>query len=340
MSKQIIQGFPPMQKEEFKVYVRSLTFNQSAYIEDCLNGVSMQQTDFPYVHHVVDDCSTDGEQGVIKAWMEKNCDMENAEYYNNDFCTITLVRNNKNPNCTLAAYFLKKNMYGNPKKTELFSPWREACPYEAICEGDDLWISEKKLQRQYDTLEAHREVDICSCGAIREKDGVQVGIIQPSEEERILQLEEIITGGGGYIATNTLVLRTNLFNDNFKFWQYFSLDYFWQIRGSLRGGMYFIPDCMSIYRVCALESWTERVKQKPIELLEWKLRSLETLGILNMETGQRYNNVIMKKKKNDIFLFFQVALQTDVYDTTFRNLPVKRKLETLRILIKKFFFNG
>lgn len=62
----IIKGYPIPKVGHYKVCARSITYNQSAYIEDCLNGVAMQQTNFPFVHHVIDDCSTDGEQNVIK----------------------------------------------------------------------------------------------------------------------------------------------------------------------------------------------------------------------------------------------------------------------------------
>ena len=154
----IIQGLPTPQKDYYKVYVRSITYNQSQYIEDCLNGVAMQKTGFPFIHHVIDDCSTDGEQEVIKAWMERECDMNNAEYYDNDISTITLAKHKSNPSYTIAAYFLKRNLYREQaEKDKLYSLWREICPYEAICEGDDYWISSEKLQHQIDFLSLHPE---------------------------------------------------------------------------------------------------------------------------------------------------------------------------------------
>lgn len=149
MTNNLHQGFPIPQKDYYKVYVRSITYNQAPYIEDCLNGVAMQQTDFPFVHHVIDDCSTDGEQEVIKAYLNNNCDMENAEYYDNDISSITIAKNKSNPNCTLVAYFLKRNIYKDRKKREeLYSLWRDVCLYEALCEGDDYWIDNQKLQNQ------------------------------------------------------------------------------------------------------------------------------------------------------------------------------------------------
>ena len=33
----------------------------SHYTGNCVNEVAIQQTDFSFVHHVVDDCNTDGE---------------------------------------------------------------------------------------------------------------------------------------------------------------------------------------------------------------------------------------------------------------------------------------
>lgn len=154
-------GFPTPQKDYYKVYVHSITYNQASYIEDCLNGVAMQQTEFPFVHHVIDDCSTDGEQKVIKAWIERECDLETAEYYDNDLCTITLAKHNINPNYTIAAYFLKKNMYGKPKKRELFKPWENVCPYIAFCEGDDYWVNKNKLQEQVLTLANNPSATMC-----------------------------------------------------------------------------------------------------------------------------------------------------------------------------------
>ena len=69
----------PIIQQDFKVLIRCFTYNQCKYIEDALNGFAMQKTNFPFVCLVMDDASTDGEQDVIKAWMERECDMRKAE---------------------------------------------------------------------------------------------------------------------------------------------------------------------------------------------------------------------------------------------------------------------
>lgn len=149
-------------KQDYKVLVRCFTYNQSKYIEDALNGFAMQQTDFPFVCLVMDDCSTDGEQEVIKTWMERECDMQKAEYVEIELSNIILVPHKSNVNCTFAVYFLKQNLYKNgPLKITMITPWREHCEYEALCEGDDYWIHPQKLQMQADWLDNHSDYSMC-----------------------------------------------------------------------------------------------------------------------------------------------------------------------------------
>ena len=149
-------------KQDYKVLVRCFTYNHSKYIEDALNGFAMQKTNFPFACLVMDDCSTDGEQEVIKAWMERECDMEKAEYIEIELSNIILAPHKSNTNCTLAFYFLKQNLYGTGnKKMKMVCPWREHCEYEALCEGDDYWTDSTKLQKQYDFLETHKDYTLC-----------------------------------------------------------------------------------------------------------------------------------------------------------------------------------
>lgn len=143
-------------KQDYKVLVRCFTYNQSKYIEDALSGFAMQQTDFPFVCLVMDDCSTDGEQEFIKTWMERECDMEKAEYIDLELSNVILVPHKSNLSCDFAFYFLKQNLYGTgEKKMKHVTPWREHCEYEAMCEGDDYWIHFGKLQMQVSFLDSH-----------------------------------------------------------------------------------------------------------------------------------------------------------------------------------------
>lgn len=148
----------PAPIQEYKVLVGCFSFNHSKYIEDALNGFAMQQTDFPFVCLVMDDASTDGEQDVIKAWMERECDMNKAETIDIPTSVVIIVPHKTNASCTFAFYLLKQNLYGTgDKKMNHVYPWRAKCEYEALCEGDDYWIDPLKLQKQVDFLEENPE---------------------------------------------------------------------------------------------------------------------------------------------------------------------------------------
>lgn len=151
----MLQGFPIPSK--YKVLVRCNTFNQSKYIEDTLHGFAIQQTSFPFLVYVIDDASTDGEQYVLRRWIDNHCNHEDIKVYNNDLAIILMSKDKDNENCIYAIHLLKKNLYMKPEKQELHKIWREQCEYEASCEGDDYWIDSLKLQKQVHFLDTHED---------------------------------------------------------------------------------------------------------------------------------------------------------------------------------------
>lgn len=64
-----------------KLCILCITYNHSAYITDALNGFAMHQTNFPFVAVVIDDVSTNGEQEVIKTYVEENFDHSTESGY-------------------------------------------------------------------------------------------------------------------------------------------------------------------------------------------------------------------------------------------------------------------
>jgi len=140
------------------------TYNHSAYITDAMNGFVMQQTDFPFVCTIIDDASTDGEQDVIRRYVEDNFDLQEASVAyekDADYGHIIFARHKTNKNCYFAIILLKENHYSQRKsKAPYLTEWMDT-KYIALCEGDDYWTDSLKLQKQVDFLEKHTDYSLC-----------------------------------------------------------------------------------------------------------------------------------------------------------------------------------
>lgn len=145
-----------------------MTYNHASFISDAMSGFCSQQTNFPFVCCIVDDASTDGEQQVIKEYMQKHFDLLNsalAYQIETEYGQVIFAQHKMNKNCFFAVLLLKENHYRKKigyKKFQYLKQWRERCTYEALCEGDDYWINENKLQMQVDFLDKHDDYSVCS----------------------------------------------------------------------------------------------------------------------------------------------------------------------------------
>ena len=154
-----------MEYPKFKVTVSCMTYNQAKYITDAMNGFTMQQTSFPFVCAIVDDASTDGEQEVIRKYVEDNFDFSEgsvAYHKETDYAHITYAQHKTNKNCYFAVLYLKENLYSQPEKKRLcLKEWRDGVEYMAICEGDDYWIVPDKLEKQVKIMDDNPSISLC-----------------------------------------------------------------------------------------------------------------------------------------------------------------------------------
>jgi glycosyltransferase involved in cell wall biosynthesis len=104
-------------------------FNHENYIEQCLDNYINQQTNFPFEIVVHDDASTDNTLKIIKEYQTKYPDLFNC-------------------------IFQTENQLSKDK-SHLLKTMRKFCKgkYIALCEGDDYWTDQFKLQKQVDFLE-------------------------------------------------------------------------------------------------------------------------------------------------------------------------------------------
>lgn len=149
----------------YMVCARCFTFNQASYIEDTLNGFSMQRTNFPFVCVIVDDASTDGEQNVIMKYVEDHFALKDETTIRNeetDDYVMLYAQHANNKNCYFAVYLLKYNHYSIKKsKIGYLTEWIDTSKYYALCEGDDYWIDPYKLQKQVEIFANDDNVGLC-----------------------------------------------------------------------------------------------------------------------------------------------------------------------------------
>ena len=115
-----------------KVSICCQTYNHGAYIAQTLEGFLMQKTNFHFEILVHEDASTDNTAQILRTYEAKYPDILKVVYQTEN-------------------QFLKQNTLVNI----LFA--NAQGDYIALCEGDDYWTDEKKLQKQVDFLETNQE---------------------------------------------------------------------------------------------------------------------------------------------------------------------------------------
>lgn len=270
-----------MEKCEWKICEVSIicnTYNQETYLGQALESMLAQKTSFGYEIIIHDDVSTDGTTDLIKRYV--------AAYPGK-----------------IKAIYEQENQYS--KGADFITPMIKNIAkgkYISICEGDDFWIDENKLQIQRDALEDHLECDMCACwGCTVTEDGKrEISQIRPRTGNGILPTEKVILGGGQYLVTAGLFFRRQMYENMLEFEKIISLDYAIQLKGSLRGGILYIDRKMAAYRRYSAGSWTNDVLKNNEKLkIQWNIEK-KLLQTLDLDTNGKYHEIITERMKSYI----------------------------------------
>ncbi len=194
------------------VRISCRTYNHAPYIEEAMNGFTMQETIFPFVCTIIDDASTDGEQKVITQYIESHFNLDDAAITRlettNDY-KMVFAQHKTNRNCFFAVFFLKYNHYSIKKpKMPYISEFTNSSKYIASCEGDDYWIDPHKLQKQVDFLENHPDYGLCFTDfELVEGHRTHYDL----SRDNGIYFPEIITNGFNLVATLTVLYRRSVY---------------------------------------------------------------------------------------------------------------------------------
>ncbi len=266
-----------------KVSIWCIAYNHEKYIRDTLDGFLSQKTDFEYEIIVHDDASADGTGEIIREYAKRCPDL-------------------------IKPIIQEKNQAGSGN----FQPVAAAMmavtqgEYIAFCEGDDYWNDEKKLQRQADFLDSHREYGACVHNSrLMNMKTQEVSLINPAGSDYDLSLEEILQYGHVSYQLSSLMLRRNLaeiifsdrrpeFFDKLPFMD-LSIAVYLVLNGKVR----FLSDAMSSYRKYTKGSWSTNLqKSRPEQLERHHLAMISFLQSVDSYTRGNYARQIDGVIKN------------------------------------------
>ncbi len=281
------------------------TYNHAPYVRDALDSFLAQKTDFPFEIIVHDDASTDGTADIIRAYEAANPAL-------------------------LRCVYRTENIYSHDTKIlEHYVFPLARGKYIAICEGDDYWTSSDKLQKQVGYMETHPECTLCICAADTvDPQGTRTGEVAPYEEDRIVSMDDLIRGSGGFIATASIVAPTKLAKERAPFCDLSDVDdAVLQLWFGMNGTVYYFAEPMCAYRTVVPGSWTETFfSARHAERVLHHEAMVRALEAFDEQSGRRWHAsvdfCITHQQKYEI-----LRLQNDV--AALRKPPYRRQYLTL-----------
>lgn len=231
-----------------------------------------QETKFPFEVIVHDDASTDATPAIIEQY---------EEAYPWLFRCIYQQENQYSKRIAISS-FVDKIIQGR---------------YVALCEGDDWWTDTLKLQKQFDWMQAHPDISGCvhAVKKIDARTGRSVGAISPCSREKDYSTAEVISRGGGLFGTNSLFFKRELYvlREPYLGWRVGDYPRFLQLADS--GGIHYLPETMSCYRVNVPHSWTTHISETESDYAE-HIRHIEgKLHEYDAFTNRKYHRRIQAK---------------------------------------------
>ncbi len=267
-----------------------ITYMHEAFIAEAIEGVLMQEVDFPVELIIADDCSPDQTSQIVKTYIETHPKGHWIKY--------TQHERNKGmmPNFIWAIEQAKGK-------------------YIALCEGDDYWTDPLKLQKQVDLLEANSNSSLCVHDAWSLNDtGTLINFIYTVNKTKHTFREVI----NQWFPTGSIVFKKELLNFNTRIWKE-------SICGDLpilalmsgNGDFICIPEKMSVYRLHR-GGISNTIQHK--ENFNLYLNRLKMYSLINSELKNRFDNDI----KDLQFEFYKRIKPTAEYNclNSFRRMKI------------------
>lgn len=277
----------------------------------------MQKTDFDYEILIHDDASLDGTAAII------------SEYARQYPAVIKPV-------------YQTENQYSKGVKVgTVYNLSRARGKYIAVCEGDDYWTDNLKLQKQIDYMEAHPDCSMCfhAVEVVKENRKPTGRFIKPYNENCSVPVEDIIIGGGWFIGTNSIIYHRKCMDNPPDFYLRSPVgDFPLALYLAIQGTVGYINETMSAYRTGVAGSWTSRVSASKDKQIEVRTGLLNMVDEFDAYTGYRYADSVSKRQAEDeLLLLIARGELKALHEEKYRNLNKgSGKYVAAMILLNKY----
>lgn len=236
-----------------------ITYNHEEFIAQAIEGVLMQQTNFPVEFILSNDASTDNTDAVIQQAIRKLPANIEVKYFSNQ---------------------TNKGMMEN------FDFALKHCTkkYVALCEGDDYWTDALKLQQQFDALENDELAGGSFHVTSLVKDDGSSSFIG-KDTKAILYTKDVFSNYSLF-HTSSIVFRNSIEFPQL-FWKSISWDMAFFSIVSTVGYWKKIPACMSVYR-----KHNRSITNNDAIVQNFRKERIRLMKLLDQYHGYQYRSVI------------------------------------------------
>ena len=257
-------------------------YQQVEYINQCLDSILEQKTNFKFEILLGDDESTDGTREICIEYAKKNPGK------------IRLFLHNRKNNIKLL---------GKPsgRFNFLYNLSKANGKYIALCEGDDYWTDPLKLQKQVEFMENNPDYAICYHKIDILDEIGKFKQIEYNENPNVeYSIDDILTRTA-QITTQSICFR-NVFRENIPDWMtYFkSGDYPLFAYLAHFGKIKFFDEAMSVYRKNHGGVTNEDEKY----FVKWYLNYIHGYDKINSQLNFEYDESFAKAQARYYYLAF------------------------------------
>lgn len=267
-------NFEMNNNQKIEVSVLVVVYNHREFLKECLDSIIGQQTSFAYEILIYDDASTDGSDKIIKE-------------YQNRYDNIISIISDENQ-------FSKGKYHTEENLIPLING-----KYVAWVEGDDYWCNDRKLQTQYEKLEANPNCSICvhktQCVDVSGKPINQIegeGLFNEGIVKKNEIFDVFFVNNRWPCQTSSFFIRKEVFTERPIFWEKFYVgdlpELIWAVH---RGDVYFIDSIMSCYRRFVPGSATDMNRDRKFGLFKAKTNAEGLLSFNEVTNGEYWSYI-------------------------------------------------